>query len=70
MVALALDIGGVVVTGDGSTQRSGKKQIKDVCDAYSVRCMDVDEFLTENGWLAEDSTQPPDLVGPAVPRNA
>jgi predicted nucleic acid-binding protein len=66
LVALALDIGGVVVTGDGSTQRSGKKQIKDVCDAYSIRCIDVDEFLTENGWLAEASAEPPDLVGPAV----
>jgi predicted nucleic acid-binding protein len=51
LVALALDIGGVVVTGDGSTRRSGKTQVKDVCDAVGIRCIDVDEFLTENGWL-------------------
>ena len=50
IIALALEIGGVVVTGDGSTGRSGKTQIKDVCSAYGVRCIDVDEFLTENGW--------------------
>jgi predicted nucleic acid-binding protein len=56
LVALAIDIGGVVVTGDGSTQRSGKKQIKDVCDAYGVRCIDVDTFLTENGWLSQSET--------------
>lgn len=62
LIALALDIGGVVVTGDGSTQRSGKKQIKDVCDACDIRCIDVDEFLTENGWLAEAT----ESAGPAA----
>jgi hypothetical protein len=52
LVALALEIGGVVVTGDGSTGRSGKKQVKDVCEAVGVRCISVDEFLSENGWSA------------------
>ena len=66
LVALALDIGGVVVSGDGSTHRSGKKQIKDVCDAYSVRCIDIDEFLTENGWLVEASGSAAETVGPVA----
>lgn len=66
LIALALDIGGVVVSGDGSTQRSGKTQIKDVCDAYGIRCIDVDEFLSENGWLAEAAAVPSAPVGPAA----
>lgn len=58
LVALALEINGVVVTGDGSTKRSGKTQVKDVCDGYGIRCIDVDQFLTENGWLvASGSTE-------------
>jgi hypothetical protein len=52
LVALALEIGGVVVSGDGSTGRSGKKQVKDVCDSYGIRCIGVDEFLSVNGWSA------------------
>jgi predicted nucleic acid-binding protein len=52
LVALALETGGVVVTGDGSTGRSGRTQVKDVCDALDIRCIDVDEFLSENGWSA------------------
>lgn len=52
LIALAREIGGVLVTGDGSTHRSGRTQIQDVCDAYGIRCIDVDEFLTENGWLS------------------
>lgn len=56
LVALALEIGGVVVTGDGSTYRSGKTQIKDVCDAYGIRCIDVDTFLSENGWPSASTT--------------
>jgi predicted nucleic acid-binding protein len=55
LVALALEIGGVVVTGDGATERSGKTKVKDVCGAYGIRCIDVDEFLTENGWLSQDA---------------
>lgn len=55
LVALGLEIGGVVVTGDGSTQRSGKTQIKDVCDAYGLRCIDVETFLNENGWLLPET---------------
>lgn len=50
LVALALETGGTVVTGDGSTGRSGRTQIKDVCEALGIRCIDVDEFLSENGW--------------------
>jgi predicted nucleic acid-binding protein len=56
LIALALETGGVVVTGDGSTGRSGRTQIKDVCDALGIRCIDVDVFLSENGWLASGSS--------------
>lgn len=52
LIALAMEINAVVVSGDGSTGRSSKTQVKDVCDAYNVRCIDVDTFLTENGWLS------------------
>ena len=66
LVALALEIGGVVVTGDGSTQRSGRTQIKDVCDAYGLRCIDVDTFLSESGWPSETATSLGKPVGPAA----
>jgi hypothetical protein len=66
VIALALEIGGVVVTGDGSTQRSGKTKIKDVCGAYSIRCIDIDEFLTENGWLSEITASLEESVGPVA----
>ena len=42
LVAVAMDTGGVIVTGDGA--------IKAVCDELQIRCIDVYEFLTENGW--------------------
>jgi Domain of unknown function (DUF4411) len=66
LVALALEIGGVAVTGDGSTQRSGKTQIKDVCDAYGIRCIDVDTFLSENGWPSEITMSLGEPIGPAA----
>lgn len=59
LVALALETGGVVVTGDGLTGRSGRTQIKDVCDALNVRCIDVDQFLSENGWSAAAAERTP-----------
>lgn len=51
VVALALARGGVVVTEETLTRNLAKPKIPDVCGAMRVPCVNLADFVRDQGWV-------------------